>query len=190
MNKKYIIYIVAIAVITYFVYSYVNKKPEVVEPNTTPESPVNNTIYETWQTNKLYTPNTIVWWNNLLYTPFFLIGQSQNNDSPDKDGRWKLVDANGIPIVTNPVVNSNTTTGNLTDNAMSNVNWDSLLNNANSASTNPTITVNNTTYPTWVNKEYTQGQTVWFNGISYRALMLIGGNNNNTPDKDGRWQKI
>ena len=187
MDKKYIIYIVAIAVISYFVYTYINKKPESI----TEAAPENKTNFPTWETNKLYTPNTIVWWNNLLYKPLFLIGQSLSNQSPDKDGRWQQVSESGMDVSNGPapvVVNAS---GNLTQENVNNVDWNSLLNsNSATSATIPTVVTNTSIYPTWTNKEWAGGVTVWFNGLAYRSLMLIGGNNNNTPDKDGRWQKI
>jgi hypothetical protein len=187
MNKNYIIYIIAIAVISYFIYTYVNKKPE----SEAPAAPENKTNFPTWETNKLYTPNTIVWWNNLLYKPLFLIGQSQTNQSPNNDGRWQLVNETGTTIESGPapvVVNAE---GNLTQETVNNIDWDSLLNsNSATRATIPTVVTNTTIYPTWTNKEWIGGVTVFFNGILYRSLMLIGGNNNNTPDKDGRWVKL
>jgi len=53
--------------------------------------------------------------------------------------------------------------------------------------TTPTIPFNDGTYPNWTNKDYTPNNTVYFNGKLYKSITNIYGNNNNTPDLDGRW---
>ena len=71
MNKKYFIYIIAIGVVAYFVYTYINKKPA-PEPTPTPAptpAPTNDGTYPTW-VNKDYAPNVSVWWNGMVYKSF------------------------------------------------------------------------------------------------------------------------
>lgn len=185
MNNKYLIYIAVAAIIAYYIYTYTKKTATTTDPE-----PVNNTEFPTWETNKLYSPNTTVWFGGKLYNSIVLIGQSQTNESPNKDGRWKQVDAAGMSTGETPVSTSGAA-GNVTADTVSNVDWDSLINStSNVAATIPTNVTNNTTYPTWTNKSYIAGNFVWFNGTTYRAATNIDGNNNNTPDKDGRWSKI
>jgi hypothetical protein len=90
MNNKYIIYIVAIAIISYFVYVYVNKKPIVViepTPEPTPaEKPKNDGTYPDW-TNKDYTPNVTVYYEGALYKTLTSV-YGNNNNTPNLDGRW------------------------------------------------------------------------------------------------------
>lgn len=49
---------------------------------------------------------------------------------------------------------------------------------------------NDGTYPDWTNKSYTPNTTVYFGGHIYKTITSVDGNNNNTPDKDGRWSLI
>jgi hypothetical protein len=92
MNNKYIIYIVAIAIISYFVYVYVNKKPIAVteptpKPTPTPaEKPKNDGTFPDW-TNKDYTPNVTVYFEGALYKTLTSV-YGNNNNTPNLDGRW------------------------------------------------------------------------------------------------------
>jgi len=54
----------------------------------------------------------------------------------------------------------------------------------------PNVPVNDGTYPDWVNKDYSPNTTVYWNGLLYRTMTNVYGNNNNTPDHDGRWSRI
>ena len=49
---------------------------------------------------------------------------------------------------------------------------------------------NDGTFPDWTNKSYTPNTTVYFGGHIYKTIVMVDGNNNNTPDKDGRWALI
>jgi len=42
-------------------------------------------------------------------------------------------------------------------------------------------------YPNWTNKDYTPNTTVYFEGKLYKTIQSVYGNNNNTPNLDGRW---
>jgi hypothetical protein len=90
MNNKNIIYIIAIAVISYFIYTYVNKKPEaILEPVQEPapaEKPKNDGTFPDW-TNKDYTPNVTVYFEGMRYKTLTSVF-GNNNNTPDKDGRW------------------------------------------------------------------------------------------------------
>lgn len=58
-------------------------------------------------------------------------------------------------------------------------------------SATPTPTPRNDgTFPDWTNKSYTPNTTVYFGGHIYKTIVMVDGNNNNTPDKDGRWVLI
>lgn len=90
MNNKYIIYIIAIAIVSYFVYVYVNKKPiAVTEPTPEPtpkETPKNDGTFPDW-TNKDYTPNVTVYFEGALYKTLTNV-YGNNNNTPNLDGRW------------------------------------------------------------------------------------------------------
>lgn len=97
MNNKYIIYIIAIAIVSYFIYVYVNKKPEVVtteggnkdeaEARKAPkETPKNDGTFPDW-TNKDYTPNVTVYFEGALYKTLTSV-YGNNNNTPNLDGRW------------------------------------------------------------------------------------------------------
>lgn len=47
-----------------------------------------------------------------------------------------------------------------------------------------------TIYPQWENKSYLTSEYVIYNGLTYKNAAQIVGNNNNTPDKDTRWQRV
>jgi hypothetical protein len=47
-----------------------------------------------------------------------------------------------------------------------------------------------TVWPNWVNKDYLTSEYVIYNGLIYKNKERIYGNNNNTPDKDNRWDRV
>jgi len=47
-----------------------------------------------------------------------------------------------------------------------------------------------TVWPNWVNKDYLTSEYVIYNGLTYKNKERIYGNNNNTPDKDNRWDRV
>ena len=53
--------------------------------------------------------------------------------------------------------------------------------------TTPSIPFNDGRYPDWTNKDYTPNNTVYYLGKLYKSVTSIYGNNNNTPNLDGRW---
>ncbi len=53
--------------------------------------------------------------------------------------------------------------------------------------TAPTAPRNDGTFPDWTNKDYTPNTTVYYLGKLYKTITSVYGNNNNTPNLDGRW---
>jgi hypothetical protein len=47
-----------------------------------------------------------------------------------------------------------------------------------------------TVWPNWENKSYLTSEYVIYNGLTYKNKERIYGNNNNTPDKDNRWDRV
>ena len=69
----------------------------------------------------------------------------------------------------------------------------SNVGNLPSSNVTPTPTPtprNDGTFPDWTNKSYTPNTTVYFGGHIYKTIVMVDGNNNNTPDNDGRWALI
>lgn len=62
--------------------------------------------------------------------------------------------------------------------------------NQTGTQTGTNIPFNDGTYPDWTNKDYSPNNTVYFNGKLYKSIQFVYGNNNNTPDLDGRWLLI
>jgi len=54
----------------------------------------------------------------------------------------------------------------------------------------PNVQVTPTVFPNWVNKDYLTSEYVIYNGLTYKNKERIYGNNNNTPDKDNRWDRV
>ena len=58
-------------------------------PGTTTQTFVNDGRYPNW-INQFYSPNNTVYYQGHLYNSLTTI-EGTNNDSPDKDGRWRLI---------------------------------------------------------------------------------------------------
>ena len=57
----------------------------------------------------------------------------------------------------------------------------------NTGAATTTTPFNDGRYPNWTNKDYTPNTTVYFEGKLYKTIQSVYGNNNNTPNLDGRW---
>jgi hypothetical protein len=140
MNKNYIIYIIAIAVISYFIYTYVNKKPESE-------------------------------------------ATEGGNDATDEAAKAKAkAEADAAAAIT------------AANNAAAAAEAAAITAQQNSdayqALNNPAATNIGNQYPMWQNKTYLTSEYVIYNNNLYKNTQQITTTNNQTPDKDNRWQKF
>lgn len=122
---------------------------------------------------------------NDFYTLKNLINANYNNSLSNEAYTWilpqkpkDLTPADVMPdigpgaVQTGPVVTGPVTTG------------------PSIADLNTTPNQIGTIYPQWENKSYLTSEYVIYNGLTYKNAAQIVGNNNNTPNKDTRWQRI
>ena len=150
MNKNYIIYIVAIAVISYFVYTYVNKKPE-------SEAPTEGGNEDEAEARKAAAA----------------IAEAAARIAAEKAAADAITAANNAAIL----LEQQRVSASAAADAYARLN-------------NPAATNIGNQYPMWINKPYLTSEYVIYNNNLYKNTQQITTTNNQTPDKDNRWQKF